>query len=48
MAAKKSAKKPKSRARKPTKVGNLPPKTLGADDVRGVKGGLAVRSKFDS
>jgi hypothetical protein len=37
--AKKSMKKPKGRARKRVKTGNLPAKTLGADDVRAVKGG---------
>ena len=42
MAAKKSAKKPKGRDRKPAKVGNLPPKPLSGDDVRSVKGGLAT------
>ena len=39
MATKKSAKKPKSRARKPAKVSNLPLKTVSADEVRSVKGG---------
>jgi hypothetical protein len=47
MAAKKSAKKPKGRDRKPAKVGNLAPKTLGGDDARGVKGGV-LRSSKDS
>lgn len=41
MAAKKSARKGKGRARKAAKVGNLPPKSLSGDDVRAVKGGLA-------
>ena len=41
MAAKKSAKKPKGRARKPAKVKNLPAKSLSGDDLRAVKGGAA-------
>jgi hypothetical protein len=46
MAAKKSAKKPKGRDRKPTKVGNLPLKTLSGDDVRTVKGGAYTSIKI--
>jgi hypothetical protein len=42
MAAKKSAKKPKGRDRKSPKVGNLPPKVLGGNDARGVKGGMSA------
>ena len=46
MAAKKSAKKPKSRARKAAKVKNLPAKPLTGDDVRAVKGGDGSSSKI--
>jgi hypothetical protein len=46
MAAKKSAKKPKGRDSKSAKVGNLPPKSLGGDEVRAVKGGLSTTSKI--
>ena len=45
MAAKKSAKKPKARARKAAKVKNLPAKPLSGDTVRAVKGGDGVYSK---
>ena len=47
MAAKKSAKKAKRGARKSAKVGNLAPRSLGGDDARSVKGGLAVSFKRD-
>jgi hypothetical protein len=47
MAAKKSAKKPKgSRDRKSPKVANLPPKPLGGEDARRVKGGMVNSSKI--
>jgi hypothetical protein len=46
MAAKKSAKKPKGRDRKPAKVGNLPVKALSAGDVRAVKGGDGTFQKI--
>ena len=39
MAAKKSVKEPKGRARKPAKIKNLPAKPLSGDDLRAVKGG---------
>jgi hypothetical protein len=45
MAAKKSAKKPKGRARKAAKVKNLPAKPLTGDDARTVKGGDLAYSK---
>jgi hypothetical protein len=47
MAAKKSAKKPKSGGRKSPKVRNLPAKSLGASDVRAVKGGDGTYAKVE-